>query len=183
MLKQTSLLLAAALISVPISPAVAGDRYSTPPPIVLSPDLTSPWIMQLQNAPASRQRPQQRVRTVTRTSRQYTPQTKKRRRSGEPTGIFAGFKKRQAAPAPIQVKRRKKKVAYNRVQTPASGTVNAATYIRQQQAQRPIDPKFLPRTISYQTKQKPGTILIDTCLLYTSPSPRDKRQSRMPSSA
>ena len=25
--------------------------------------------------------------------------------------------------------------------------------------------------------------LLDTCLLYTSPSPRDKRQSRMPSSA
>ena len=25
--------------------------------------------------------------------------------------------------------------------------------------------------------------LFDTCLLYTSPSPRDKRQSRMPSSA
>ena len=25
--------------------------------------------------------------------------------------------------------------------------------------------------------------IIDTCLLYTSPSPRDKRQSRMPSSA
>ena len=24
---------------------------------------------------------------------------------------------------------------------------------------------------------------VDTCLLYTSPSPRDKRQSRMPSSA
>ena len=26
-------------------------------------------------------------------------------------------------------------------------------------------------------------LLLDTCLLYTSPSPRDKRQSRMPSSA
>ena len=26
-------------------------------------------------------------------------------------------------------------------------------------------------------------LLVDTCLLYTSPSPRDKRQSRMPSSA
>ena len=26
-------------------------------------------------------------------------------------------------------------------------------------------------------------VLIPTCLLYTSPSPRDKRQSRMPSSA
>ena len=28
-----------------------------------------------------------------------------------------------------------------------------------------------------------GSILDDNCLLYTSPSPRDKRQSRMPSSA
>ena len=30
---------------------------------------------------------------------------------------------------------------------------------------------------------EPGTGTPDTCLLYTSPSPRDKRQSRMPSSA
>ena len=28
-----------------------------------------------------------------------------------------------------------------------------------------------------------AVIIIDSCLLYTSPSPRDKRQSRMPSSA
>lgn len=27
--------------------AQAGERYATPPPIVLSPDLTSPWVMQL----------------------------------------------------------------------------------------------------------------------------------------
>ena len=43
------------------------------------------------------------------------------------------------------------------------------------------------------TRMRPGTVGIcasikhkynvDTCLLYTSPSPRDKRQSRMPSSA
>ena len=33
----------------------------------------------------------------------------------------------------------------------------------------------LPNTTEY--------ILVDACLLYTSPSPRDKRQSRMPSSA
>ena len=30
---------------------------------------------------------------------------------------------------------------------------------------------------------KKGETLIDTCLLYTSPSPRDMRRSRMPSSA
>ena len=28
-----------------------------------------------------------------------------------------------------------------------------------------------------------GLLTLDSCLLYTSPSPRDKRQSRMPSSA
>ena len=30
---------------------------------------------------------------------------------------------------------------------------------------------------------KPGPDQVTICLLYTSPSPRDKRQSRMPSSA
>ena len=32
-------------------------------------------------------------------------------------------------------------------------------------------------------KAEPATYRISACLLYTSPSPRDKRQSRMPSSA
>ena len=31
--------------------------------------------------------------------------------------------------------------------------------------------------------QNPLSFYIESCLLYTSPSPRDKRQSRMPSSA
>ena len=37
-----------------------------------------------------------------------------------------------------------------------------------------------------QAKRQPGSVfkpIVYTCLLYTSPSPRDKRQSRMPSSA
>ena len=36
--------------------------------------------------------------------------------------------------------------------------------------------------ISYKAND-PKTAYITNCLLYTSPSPRDKRQSRMPSSA
>ena len=40
---------------------------------------------------------------------------------------------------------------------------------------------------AYETEQGPAifrlTEHIERCLLYTSPSPRDKRQSRMPSSA
>ena len=31
--------------------------------------------------------------------------------------------------------------------------------------------------------KRPNSFLCNSCLLYTSPSPRDKRQSRMPSSA
>ena len=30
------------------APAGARDRYATPPPVVLSPDLSAPWVMQLQ---------------------------------------------------------------------------------------------------------------------------------------
>ena len=44
---------------------------------------------------------------------------------------------------------------------------------------------ILALSISSFTKAPPNEVLemIDDCLLYTSPSPRDKRQSRMPSSA
>ena len=36
---------------------------------------------------------------------------------------------------------------------------------------------------TFQQKTKLLTKLFDACLLYTSPSPRDMRRSRMPSSA
>ena len=37
--------------------------------------------------------------------------------------------------------------------------------------------------VGFQSATMKGSECNDTCLLYTSPSPRDKRQSRMPSSA
>lgn len=36
-----------AAVTMMIAPANAGERYATPPPVVLSPDLASPWVMQL----------------------------------------------------------------------------------------------------------------------------------------
>ena len=41
----------------------------------------------------------------------------------------------------------------------------------------------LPQLDKKAIKQKVRSTLYKYCLLYTSPSPRDKRQSRMPSSA
>ena len=42
---------------------------------------------------------------------------------------------------------------------------------------------FVFVNIIYSTGFDPIGGIVDLCLLYTSPSPRDKRQSRMPSSA
>ena len=43
------------------------------------------------------------------------------------------------------------------------------------------DTEVAPKTDTVDTGLTP--VFFRTCLLYTSPSPRDKRQSRMPSSA
>lgn len=45
MLKKSLLLAASLLCAIPA--AEASDRYATRPPVVVSPDLTAPWIMQL----------------------------------------------------------------------------------------------------------------------------------------
>ena len=49
MLKKSLLILAALSAALPSVPAAAqSGRYVTPPPVYLSPDLTEPWMLQLQ---------------------------------------------------------------------------------------------------------------------------------------
>jgi lipoprotein-anchoring transpeptidase ErfK/SrfK len=79
------LVLAAALVGIFSATAMADDRYATRPPVVLSPDLTAPWINQLGGGtvrPVVYQRPvvqtQQRglfQRRVIRQAPQVAPQT------------------------------------------------------------------------------------------------------------
>ncbi|MBY5806142.1 L,D-transpeptidase [Rhizobium ruizarguesonis] len=83
MMKQ--LVLAAALFGIFSTAALADDRYATRPPVVLSPDLTAPWINQLGGGtvrPVVYQRPviqpQQRglfQRRTIRRAPQVSPQT------------------------------------------------------------------------------------------------------------
>ena len=42
---------AAAVLALLAAPAQAGQRYAEPPPLVVSPDLSAPWVMQLRQAP------------------------------------------------------------------------------------------------------------------------------------
>ncbi|WP_027685851.1 L,D-transpeptidase [Rhizobium leguminosarum] len=83
MMKQ--LVLAAALFGIFSTAALADDRYATRPPVVLSPDLTAPWINQLGGGtvrPVVYQRPVVRQpqrglfqRRVLRQAPQAAPQT------------------------------------------------------------------------------------------------------------
>ncbi len=162
MTKKTIMLLGAALLAAPMGAANAGDRYSTPPAVTLSPSLASPWILQLKKPALNGQRakvgltaPKQKVLRKVKKRKQVRVVKKKvaKKRVIRATGIFAGL---NTAPArtPQTVYRKKKKLAYNRV--PNRSRVN------QSPAQRPLDPKFLPQMVSYQTSQKPGTMVIDT---------------------
>lgn len=164
---KSLLLLSAAIVSlspvVSFVPAHAGERYSTPPALTLSPDLASPWLLQLNNAPrttAPRQRQLAKPAPKRQAIRNTQQSTQGWQRGSRPTGIFAGLNRNQpqqrAAPQP------RRQPAFASVQQPQASNTQATAYIQQQAAQRPIDPQFLPRTVSYETSQKPGTIIIDT---------------------
>src|SRR3954449_10757848 len=89
------LVLAAALLGILSTAAFADDRYASRPPVVLSPDLTAPWINQLGGGsvrPVVYQRPvvvqqrglfQQR-RTIIQRTPQPAPQTVSAIRPGVP---------------------------------------------------------------------------------------------------
>lgn len=64
MRKPLILLASAAMLAELASPAMAYDRYAERPPVVVSPDLSAPWVLQLGRNPnevAPRQQRQQRA--------------------------------------------------------------------------------------------------------------------------
>jgi lipoprotein-anchoring transpeptidase ErfK/SrfK len=60
-MKPVFLLTILTAIAVP-APLAAQDRYAEPPPVVVSPDLSAPWVMQLQRAPVGEARRVQGLR-------------------------------------------------------------------------------------------------------------------------
>jgi len=120
-----SLVLAAAMLGFFSTAAVADDRYASRPPVVLSPDLTAPWINQLGGGPV---RPVVYQRPVVVQQR----------------GLF-----------------QQRRTVIQRAPQPAPQTVSAIRpgipVIRGQ-----VEPQFLPQMVDYDTKEKPGTLVIDT---------------------
>ena len=114
--------------------AAAQARYGERPPVVVSPDLSAPWVLQLQRAPAPRQRAE-------------------RQRPGLPQGYAV-----RVAPEPAA---RQRPRAAARERAPDRVQTAAATSAPRSAAPR-IDPKYLPQVVDYDGPHKAGTVVIDT---------------------
>ncbi len=137
-MNRAFLLLAAGLLAGTAHPALASDRYGARPPVIVDSGLTEPWVNQLSRGGV---RP-----AIYAPPRRVSPQASF---YGQPAVPQAQRHYRDERPAPRGM----------RVESPRPV---------QQAAMRPaapasrIDPQYLPQTVSYQTKEKPGTIVIDT---------------------
>jgi len=127
MMKKT-LILATSLFVAFSSLAEAQDRYQNRPPVVISPDLTAPWVTQL-------------------------------------SGSVQPVVYRQQRPIGVQGERatRKQYLFQRRVKRSGAAVAQPVAMTRAQKpAQRQFDPQFLPQTVTYETMERPGTIVIDT---------------------
>lgn len=126
--------------------AMADDRYQTRPPVVVSPDLAAPWLLQLGVKPAQAPTARQPVRAVQPVSAGYQP--------GRPV-YSAPVQARQTYPAAPRPVRQQEPMQMR----PA---IEQAAMMPVRKATTSIAPQFLPQIVQYQTKEKPGTLVIDT---------------------
>ena len=149
-MKRISLLTAALAAGLIVSPALAQDRYGERPPLVVSPDLAAPWVMQLRRAPADA--PAQTIRrggVTVGLAPDPLPRRQQRR-----ADQFAERQFQQALRSERQI--RGLPQTHTTVQTAALAGGAAREAVPQ------LDPKFLPQTVAYDGPHKPGTIVIDT---------------------
>jgi len=138
MLRHLLLAGTAVLALLMTGPANAQTRYAERPPLVVSPDLSAPWVMQLQNAPSGRRiaAPVERRQVVPRSQRQVRVQGQVRN------------------PAQVRVIRRQVETSVSPVRTASVAAPPARQFA--------MNPIYLPQQVNYQTREKPGTIIIDT---------------------
>ncbi|MEZ5809777.1 MAG: L,D-transpeptidase [Rhizobiaceae bacterium] len=134
-----SFLLAVALAATTVlttQPGQANDRYRTRPPVLVSPDLSAPWVMQLRRSPGG----EVNRRTVMRPAE-------------------AAPARRILRPAKRRELRRDHRREVKREQVRAAATVA----VPKPKAVTPkMNPKYLPATVAYDGGEKTGTIIINT---------------------
>ena len=123
MMKQ-SILLSLGIASLLAAPVLATDRYQSRPPVIISSDLSAPWVMQLSGGAVQ-------------------PVVYPRPAAPQPRGLF-----QQRASRPLFGGRPVQTVANVRPNLPVIRST--------------LDPQYFPQMVEYQTKERPGTIVIDT---------------------
>jgi len=140
MKKPLILISTAALVLAALHPAEARDRYAERPPVVVSPDLSAPWVMQLSGKSGKRM---VTAPPVSRTARTEAENRKVM------ASLFGG-------PTRMPTARTVRRHQPDGVQT--AGIVAPA----KRQVRPQMNPMYLPQMVDYQTAEKPGTIVIDT---------------------
>ena len=122
--------------------AFANDRYQPRGHIIVSSDLTAPWVTQLQQAPIAKGKKRSAISRAYEASNAYV--------QPKPRKIYS--------PQPVQtalVGTRQLRNAAQRIQKPRNpGQAEAMG--------RQVDDVWLPQIVDYSSKQKPGSIIIDT---------------------
>lgn len=126
---------AAAIALAAAMPAQAHNRYAERPPVQVSPDMSAPWVMQLQRSPQG-ERPRGAARRNNPVALGLAP---------EPRRV------RTPAPEPDYRMPQRDSVRTAAVRTPEPKAV-----------QRAIDPVYLPQVVDYDGGHPAGTIVIDT---------------------
>jgi lipoprotein-anchoring transpeptidase ErfK/SrfK len=152
---KAKLLLALGLAALFSTSASANDRYRERPPVMVSPDLAAPWLMQLgaqTKAGATQQR-----RTYQQPARQMKPQVVTGQRNYYPAAPNRPGVGRSGVSQQVEQRQpvvRRGIFGNSQVQQAA---VRPNKVIRSQ-----LEPQFLPQTVAYDTTERPGTIVIDT---------------------
>lgn len=152
MSKKAMMLISAAMIGLISGQAQADDRYRERPPVIVSPDLSAPWVMQLGAQP----RPQAGYRVQPQVRDYRAPST---RNVGQQRYVY---QPRQPAYVVPQTQSTRLRTNRGFADRPVRAPVQAAAMQRVPVIKGRIEPQFLPQMVSYETKHPAGTIVIDT---------------------
>ncbi len=123
--------------------ALANDRYQPKGHIIVSPDLTAPWVTQLQQVPVGKLKKKRPL-----LSRAY-----------EASGVYVQPQQRQVVlPQTVQ----SAMVGTRQLRKMVQGNVQPRSSNQAESMGRQVDEVWLPQNVEYDTNQKPGSIIIDT---------------------
>ncbi len=148
MLKSVkTVLVSVAALSILSSPLMASDRYKQRPTVVISPDLSAPWVLQLRQGPG------------------------KVRVTGVPTGVLGGSVVIGSVPRK-KIRMQQAQQNFGIVYAEPKSRALPEPMVQQVAVTAPqrvtpadnyeIDPMYLPQQVAYDGNEKPGTIVIET---------------------